>query len=130
MNIKTEIKSFPYLETAVTVAHELGVSAFVVGGFVRDIILKREIDDVDIVVIGNGIEFANTLAEKFNVNDVTIFKNFGTAHFFYNNIDFEVVGARKESYKRDSRKPDVETGSFKDDLLRRDFTINTMAVSL
>ncbi len=103
---------------------------FIVGGFVRDVILDRKRTEIDFLVIGNGTKFAEELSKKLKVAKINIFKNFGTAHFTYNGIDFEFVGARKESYKKNSRKPEIETGTFKDDIKRRDFTINTLAVSL
>ncbi len=119
-----------YFIAASEVAETMNVKIFVVGGYVRDLILKRKLDDVDILVIGDGLEFANKLAKKLGVKKVTFFKNFGTAHFFYEDIDLEFVGARKESYSETSRNPKVEIGTFEDDINRRDFTINAMAISL
>jgi putative nucleotidyltransferase with HDIG domain len=107
--------------------------AYVIGGYVRDLLLKRDHPekDIDIVVIGNGIEIAGKIAGKINPRiKLNVFKNFGTAMFRYNNYDLEFVGARRESYSRDSRKPVVENGTLEDDQNRRDFTINTLAVSL
>ena len=110
---------------------ELGVKSYLVGGFVRDILLNRPSKDVDFMVIGDGINFARKLAENFNpVPEVTIFKNFGTAMVKIEDWDVEFVGARKESYSKQSRKPDVKPGTFEDDLNRRDFTINALAVSM
>jgi len=109
------------------------VKAFVIGGWVRDCILEREHSekDIDIVVIGNGVEIARKTAKKINPGiKVTVFKNFGTAMFRWNDYDIEFVGARKESYERGSRKPYVETGTLEDDQKRRDFTINALAISL
>lgn len=116
-------------------AKELEVKAYVIGGFVRDFYLKRNSNDVDIAVIGSGIELASLVAQQIDPQmKVKVFKNFGTAMFRYtkDNQDLEVefVGARKESYRRDSRKPIVEDGSLQDDQNRRDFTINAMAFSL
>ena len=82
--------------------------AYVIGGFVRDLILERTSKDIDIVVLGNGLELAQLSAEKLRVKKISLFKNFGTAHFKYKDLDIEFVGARKESYRLDSRKPIVE----------------------
>ncbi|MFN8165174.1 MAG: HD domain-containing protein [Bacteroidia bacterium] len=112
-------------------ADKLGQEAFVVGGYVRDIFLKRESKDIDIVVLGSGIDLAHQVAaqlgDKVHVN---FFKNFGTAMIKYDGLEIEFVGARKESYRLDSRKPIVEEGSLEDDQKRRDFTINAMAIRL
>jgi poly(A) polymerase len=123
----------PIFKIISTVADEQKVAAFVVGGFVRDFLLNSISDesDIDIVVVGNGIEIARKVlkATKKNIK-LSIFKNFGTAMFHYENFEIEFVGARKESYRKDSRKPIVENGTIEDDQKRRDFTINTMAISL
>ena len=105
--------------------------AWVVGGFVRDSILKRENKDIDIVVVGNGVDFAQAVAKKLN-NDcsLSVFRNFGTAQIKFDDWIIEFIGARKESYRRDSRKPVVENGTLIDDQNRRDFTINAMYLSL
>ncbi len=127
---KEYFESNKIFKEASKVANENGYELYVVGGYVRDLILKRERSEVDFLVVGDGIGFANKLAKFLGAKTVSVFKNFGTAHFRYNDIDLEFVGARKESYKRGSRNPKVEPGSFNDDISRRDFTINTLAVSL
>ena len=110
-------------------AAELGVRAFVIGGYVRDCFLGRRSKDIDIVVEGSGIALAEAVGAKVHSN-VSVFRNFGTAMLRFQGIEVEFVGARKESYRRDSRKPIVEDGTLEDDQLRRDFTINAMAFSL
>ena len=112
------------------VAGELDRPTYVVGGFVRDIFLKRESKDIDVVVQGSGIELAELVAKKLGVKRVTVFKRFGTAQIKVGDWEVEFVGARKESYTPDSRKPMVEDGTIEDDQLRRDFTINALAISL
>jgi poly(A) polymerase len=111
-------------------ADQLGVQCYVIGGYVRDRIMNRSFkNDVDVVVIGSGIEFATKVAETLDVK-VSIFKNFGTAMLMHDHLQIEFVGARKESYRADSRKPIVENGSLSDDQNRRDFTINALAICL
>lgn len=130
MNICLNDKIFETLSEVVTSEK---VQAFVIGGYVRDCLLERDNPDkdIDIVVIGDGIDIARKAARKLGRNlKVSVFKNFGTAMFRYGGYEIEFVGARKESYSRQSRKPSVETGTLEDDQLRRDFTINAMAVSI
>ena len=117
-------------KTISQVCNENGLSAFVIGGYVRDLILKRPSKDIDIVVLGSGLNLAEKVAEKLNIENVKFFKNYGTAMFLYKGDDIEFVGARKESYNRDSRNPIVENGSLVDDQNRRDFSINALALSL
>jgi len=112
-------------------ADEQQLECYVIGGFVRDIFLKRPSKDIDVVVVGSGIELAKRVAEKLGKRTkLTIFKNFGTAQVKLKDLEVEFVGARKESYQRDSRKPIVEDGTLEDDQNRRDFTINAMALCL
>ena len=111
------------------IAGRMGVRAYVIGGYVRDCFLGRKSKDIDIVVEGSGIELAEAVAEAVRSN-VSVFRNFGTAMLKYKGTEVEFVGARKESYRRDSRKPIVENGTLEDDQRRRDFTINAMAFSL
>ncbi|PID87957.1 MAG: tRNA nucleotidyltransferase [Bacteroidia bacterium] len=113
------------------IAGEEDLQVYAIGGFVRDIFLEKESKDIDIVVQGNGIALANKTAERLHPSPkVTVFKRFGTAMFKYNGTEFEFVGARKESYTPNSRKPAVESGSLQDDQNRRDLTINALAISL
>ena len=111
---------------------ELGLESFIVGGFVRDLILNRSVKkDIDIMCIGSGIDLAKTVQKKINSKaNINIFKRYGTAMINYGDYQIEFVGSRKESYSKDSRNPSVESGSFMDDMLRRDFTINTLAIIL
>src|SRR5688572_16853068 len=102
-------------------AHKLNMPVYVVGGWVRDILLERPSKDIDFVTPGSGMDLATAVGNALGVK-VTVFKNFGTAHFRYNDWDYEFVGARKESYASTSRKPVVETGTLDDDQKRRDFT--------
>ncbi|MDG1346376.1 MAG: tRNA nucleotidyltransferase, partial [Crocinitomicaceae bacterium] len=120
----------PVFKVASQIVTENNLEAYVIGGFVRDLLLDRPSKDIDIVVVGNGLKLAEMCGEKLRVKKVSFFKKFGTAQFKYKDLEVEFVGARKESYQRDSRKPIVENGTMEDDQNRRDFTINAMALSL
>lgn len=121
----------PVFNVVSEVSDQTGVPAFVIGGFVRDLLLKRFSEDIDIVVLGSGIDFAHEVARRLGDGvSVKFFRNFGTAMINYEGWKIEFVGARKESYRSDSRKPIVEDGTLEDDQDRRDFTINAMAIAL
>lgn len=127
-----EAVSNPIFRNVAEVADEINQETYVVGGFVRDYLLNRgQKKDIDFVTVGNGILLAKELANKLgHTSQVSVFKRFGTAMFKYKDTDLEFVGARKESYSEDSRKPHVEDGTLEDDQKRRDFTINTLAISM
>jgi poly(A) polymerase len=128
--LKTSLKH-PVFKAVQRASEILGQESYVVGGFVRDQILGRDSKDVDFVTVGNGIKLAQKVAELLGKSGkINVFKRFGTAQFVHDSWDFEFVGARKESYRENSRKPSVENGSLEDDQNRRDFTINALAISL
>lgn len=129
-DFESELKKYPFIKTAEETADEKNYEVFIVGGFVRDLILKRQRKEIDFLVMGNGEDYAKSFAEKLGIKKVDLFRNFGTAHFKYGDFDLEFVGARKESYRRESRKPEIIAGTFEEDISRRDFTINTLAVSV
>lgn len=120
----------PIFKLVSDAAKDLGVEAYVIGGYVRDCILGRDTKDIDIVSTGKGIELAQAVASRLGGAKISIFKRFGTAMINHKDLEVEFVGARKESYSDHSRKPAVEDGTIKDDQDRRDFTINAMAISL
>ena len=131
INISNYLKSdiFKIISEA---ADKLSVETYIVGGYVRDMILKRDLKkDIDIMCVGSGIELAKYIQEKINPKKkINIFKRYGTAMISYKDYKIEFVGSRKESYSKDSRNPNTQPGSFIDDMLRRDFTINTLAIKL
>jgi len=131
MNFKEQLIHYPIMDIVASASAQLGVDAYIIGGFVRDLILKRSSKDIDIVSIGSGIELAELVASQLGPDvHVSIYKTFGTAQIRQGDLEIEFVGARKESYQSDSRKPAVEDGSLKDDQNRRDFTINALGISL
>jgi len=146
LKILNKLKEIEFIEIASLVIDELNnqyfknqtpltneiekFKVYIVGGFVRDIILGKEKNEIDFLIVGDGILYANILAEKLKVNKVVIYKRFGTAQFNYKNFSLEFVGSRKESYSFDSRNPEVSLGTFEEDIARRDFKINTLAVSI
>lgn len=131
MNLVEALKG-DFFDKVVEAAEELQVDTYVVGGYVRDYLLKRPCKDIDFVCVGSGIELAQRVFEKIGEDKASFsfFKNFGTAMIKMDDMELEFVGARKESYNRDSRKPIVEDGTLEDDQNRRDFTINALAISL
>lgn len=130
MNLKAQLNLSLFNKIA-TSAAELNMPVYLVGGYVRDIFLERESKDIDFVVVGDGVEVAQKFASRIRgQHQVNIFKNFGTAMVHYEDMQLEFVGARKESYRPDSRKPLVTGGTLDDDQKRRDFTINALAISL
>lgn len=130
MNL-SESLTHPVFKIISRVADAAGVQAFVVGGYVRDILLKRDSKDIDFVCVGSGIELAEQVAEALGPNvRVNVYRNFGTAQIALDDLDLEFVGARKESYRSESRKPIVEDGTLDDDQKRRDFTMNALAIGL
>jgi poly(A) polymerase len=130
MNFKAHLDSDSIFGEVAAAASELNVPAFVVGGYVRDLILNRPNKDLDFVCLGSGIDLGTGSSQAPRKSAVTVFKNFGTAMIKWHDRELEFVGARKESYRKESRKPIVENGTLEEDQQRRDFTINAMAISL
>ncbi len=131
LDIPCSLQERKVLEKIALAAHELGVPAYLIGGFVRDKLLGRKTKDMDIVCVGDGIALAHKVAERLGDNlPVNFFKTYGTAQVKLNDLEIEFVGARRESYREESRNPQVSAGTLQDDQNRRDFTINAMAISL
>lgn len=130
MNLKEKISQINFLQVFSDVAELRNEKVFIVGGFVRDLFLNRPKNEIDFLVVGDGPGFAKEVSGKLGVKEIVIYKNFGTAHFNFSGLALEFVGARKESYQKQSRNPIVSGGTLDDDLNRRDFTINTLAVSI
>ena len=130
MNLSPSLKH-PVFKTIGAVADKHAINVYVVGGYVRDLLLQRASKDLDFVCVGSGIDLAESVAKELGPRvQVNIFRNFGTAQIAFEGLDLEFVGARKESYRSESRKPVVEDGTLEDDQKRRDFTINAMAIAL
>ncbi len=131
MNLKEKLNQEEIFRRVGQCADEMGLETYVVGGFVRDLLLNRSSKDLDFVCVGSGIGLAHKVAASFEEHvPLSVFKNFGTAMLKFDDRELEFVGARKESYREDSRKPLVEDGTLKEDQERRDFTINAMAISV
>jgi len=120
----------PIFQVVSDIIEEQGLTAFAIGGYVRDLLLKRPSKDIDVVVLGSGIDLARRVADRLGIENISVFRNYGTAMVHYRDVEVEFVGARRESYRQDSRKPVVEDGTLEDDQKRRDFTINALALSL
>ena len=128
--LKSDTRSYPLLMQAGELGDRTGLDVYVVGGYVRDLIIGRPLTEIDLLVVGDGIEFARQFAKLLGVKKIVPFETFGTAEIPYNLCHIEVASARRESYDSDSRKPHVTVSDLEGDLVRRDFTINTMAISL
>lgn len=130
MNYQAHLDTNPLFAVISKASQELGAQTYLVGGYVRDLLLRRPSKDIDVVCVGSGIALAERVAALLGGKPVNVFSNFGTANIRVEEWEVEFVGARKESYKRESRKPIVENGTIEDDQLRRDFTINALGISL
>lgn len=130
MDLTDKLLPQPIFKAVSQVATDLQLETYVIGGYVRDILLKRPSKDIDLVCIGSGITLAKAVAEKLGTKKIATYKNFGTAMVKSGDVELEFVGARKESYRKESRKPTVENGTLEDDQNRRDFTINALAINL
>ena len=130
MNLKNKIESDLNLKKIIKIVQKSKIDTYLVGGYVRDLFLNRKCKDIDFMTIGDPYSLVEIISSKNNFSSVKIFKNFGTASVIDNNYQFEFVGARKESYSKDSRNPYVSLGTFEEDINRRDFTINSMAISI
>ena len=130
MNIAESLRKYPIFEIVSKVADDNDIICFAIGGFVRDVILSREVYDIDIVCLQRGLFLAEEVARLVSAPKIAVYKNFGTAMFVYDGLKIEFVQARRESYNKNSRNPIVQEGTFEDDQKRRDFTINTLAVGL
>jgi putative nucleotidyltransferase with HDIG domain len=128
-NYKSQL-THPVFKVVTQLTGDANLECYVVGGFVRDLLLERSCKDIDFVVVGDALALAQAAADKLKVKKVSLFERFGTAHFRYKDLDVEFVGARKESYANDSRKPQISSGTIEDDQNRRDFTINAMAIHM
>lgn len=131
MNFQEQLGAISVFNIVGQCADQLDLETYVVGGYVRDLLLKRPSKDVDFVAVGDGVALANSVAKTLGDKvHVTVYKNFGTAAIKFEDYELEFVGARKESYRNDSRKPNVSAGTLAEDQQRRDFTINAMAICM
>jgi tRNA nucleotidyltransferase/poly(A) polymerase len=128
--IEENLRQLPFMEAAIQLASKRGERVYVVGGYIRDLIMGVGKKDIDILVVGDGTGFAVELGKTLGIHEVMVYGNFGTANFNYEEFDLEFVAARKESYNKESRHPEVVPSTFEDDISRRDFTINAIAVSI
>jgi len=128
--VKENLANLPFMPEATKLGDERGERVFVVGGYIRDLVLGAGKKDIDILVVGDGTAFAEELGKRLGVDDVLVYGNFGTANFRFGDFDIEFVAARKESYNRESRNPEVVPSTFEDDISRRDFTVNAIAASI